>query len=151
MCARATARNSEHEHVFTDKITSSHGKFLRSTSASQKICAAEVVFFSFSNQPHAADSLCEDILHVLLPSQRFLSRVRDLHRFLVIITRSPYLFFSCFSGRQTMTPPLRGKSPRCLKLSTRSSGRLPKMWRRTRRKYVGNEMFDAVQRSLLSA
>lgn len=38
--------------------------------------------------------------------------------------------FSCFSGRLMMTPPLKRKSHCCLKVSTRSSGRLLKMCRR---------------------
>lgn len=54
-------------------------------------------------------------------------------------------YFSCFSGRLMMTPPLRGKSPSCLKLLTRSSGRLQKMWRRRRKCVLGWNVLIAVQ------
>lgn len=49
-----------------------------------------------------------------------------------------------------MTPRLRGKSPRCWKLSTRSSGSLPKVWTGRRRRCVLGQMFVPVLPSLMS-
>lgn len=57
--------------------------------------------------------------------------------------------FSCCAGPM-MTQRLRGKSPRCLKLLTRSSGSLLKVWTGRRRKCVLEQMFVPVLPSLMS-
>lgn len=54
MCAHTAVRNAE--HASADKITSSHGKFLRSNSVFYEICAAEVELLRTSGRSVRGDA-----------------------------------------------------------------------------------------------